>query len=111
MFFSWQLLIILLTIIAGIYCSGKTLPEKDKDPDFIVIDEVAGMLVTVIFIPPTFMNFTLGIILFRFFDILKPLGIKKMEQMHKGWGIMLDDILAGIYSTIVLRLLITLKIW
>ena len=77
----------------------------------MVIDEVAGMAITLLFIPPTWQNIVAGFILFRFFDILKPLGIKRMEKMKNGWGIMLDDILAGIYSTIVLHLLIFYKIW
>ena len=109
--FYWQLIIILFTIVAGVYCSGKILNESDKDPNYIVIDEVAGMLVTILFISPTLLNFGIGLLLFRFFDILKPFGIKKMERIRKGWGIMLDDLLAGIYSTIILRLLIGMKIW
>lgn len=107
----WQVLLVSLLIIVGVYVSGKLITEKEKDPSYVVIDEVAGMAVTLLFIPSTWQNFAVGFILFRFFDILKPLGIKRMEKMRKGWGIMLDDILAGIYSSIVLRLLIFYKIW
>jgi phosphatidylglycerophosphatase A len=107
--YAWQTIVIILTIATGIYCSGKLVTEKEKDPGYIVIDEVAGMIITLMFIPPTLLNFSIGLILFRFFDILKPLGIRKTEQMKKGWGIMTDDILAGIYSTIILHLFIFLK--
>lgn len=109
--YPWQLILILLFVFIGVYCSGKIVNEKVKDPNYIVIDEMAGMFVTLIFIPPSLINFIAGFLLFRFFDIVKPLGIRKMEQFRKGWGIMLDDILAGIYSAIALRLLIVMKIW
>lgn len=107
----WQVLLACLLFIGGVYFSGKLISDKEKDPSFVVIDEVAGMAVTLLFIPLAWQNFVVGFILFRFFDILKPLGIKRMEKMRKGWGIMLDDILAGIYSNIVLHLLIFYKIW
>ncbi len=107
----WQVLLACLLFIGGVYFSGKLISDKEKDPSFVVIDEVAGMAVTLLFIPLAWQNFVVGFILFRFFDILKPLGIKRMEKMRKGWGIMLDDILAGIYSNIVLQLLIFYKIW
>lgn len=107
----WQVLLACLLFIGGVYFSGKLISDKEKDPSYVVIDEVAGMAVTLLFIPLAWQNFVVGFILFRFFDILKPLGIKKMEKMRKGWGIMLDDILAGIYSNIALHLLIFYKIW
>lgn len=110
-FINWQVLLVACLIIGGVYFSGKLITEKEKDPSYVVIDEVAGMAVTLLFIPPTWQNIVAGFILFRLFDILKPLGIKRMEKMKNGWGIMLDDVLAGIYSAIVLRFLISIKIW
>ena len=106
-----QLLILPVIIVSGIYCSGKILDNTDKDPSHIVIDEVAGMCLTLLLIPPTFQNIFAGFILFRFFDILKPFGIKRMEKINGGWGIMLDDLLAGVYSHIILRILIVGHIW
>jgi phosphatidylglycerophosphatase A len=108
-FYFWQPVLFVLISIAGIYTSGKMITENIKDPTHVVIDEVAGMLITLLYIPPTIFNFTVGFFLFRFFDILKPFGIRRAEKMHKGWGIMSDDILAGIYSTIILRAIIYLK--
>src|SRR5687768_14714647 len=92
----WQVSLLALSIIFGIYCSGKLSSKNEKDPSFIVIDEVAGMWLALLFIPPTIINLTVGFILFRFFDIAKPLGIKRMEEGKKGWGIMMDDLLAGL---------------
>ncbi len=109
--FAWQLILIPIIIGGGVYYSEKIITDIEKDPSHVVIDEVAGMSLTLLLIPPSYQNILAGFILFRFFDILKPLGIKKMENMRGGWGIMFDDVLAGIYSNIALRLLIFMKIW
>ena len=53
----------------------------------------------------------IGLVLFRFFDIAKPLYIRRMEKLNGGWGVMLDDVLAGIYSNLVLQLIVLMKIW
>jgi phosphatidylglycerophosphatase A len=82
-----------------------------KDSSKVVIDEVAGMLITLLFIPVTVNNLMVGLLLFRFFDIAKPLGIRKMEDLPKGWGVMADDVLAGIYAHIVLLVLVNLKLF
>ncbi|PJA08607.1 MAG: phosphatidylglycerophosphatase A, partial [Flavobacteriales bacterium CG_4_10_14_0_2_um_filter_32_8] len=72
----------------------------------IVIDEVIGMWITMLFVPLTWLTILIGFILFRFFDILKPLGIKKMENFNGGLGVMADDMLAGIYSNILLLIIV-----
>ncbi len=109
--FIWQFIIVTFTVSIGIYCSGKILNDGEKDPSYVVIDEVAGLFVTLIFIPPSYAYFISGFILFRFFDIVKPFGIRKMESFKNGWGIMFDDVLAGVYSNILLRIIIALKLW
>ena len=77
------------------------------DPPEIVIDEVAGLLVTIILIPFTWPTLIAGFFLFRFFDILKPPPIKGIEKKIKGGvGVVLDDLVAGAYAHISLRLLI-----
>jgi phosphatidylglycerophosphatase A len=53
----------------------------------------------------------IGLVLFRFFDIAKPLYIRRMEKLNGGWGVMLDDVLAGIYSNIVLQLIVLIGLW
>ena len=53
----------------------------------------------------------IGLALFRAFDIIKPLYIRRMEKLNGGWGVMLDDVLAGIYSNLVLQLIVLMKIW
>jgi phosphatidylglycerophosphatase A len=103
--------LLIISIVAGIYSSNKILEAHEKDPSHIVIDELAGMWTTLLMIPAGFMNFAAGFILFRFFDIVKPFGIKRMENYENGYGIMLDDLLAGIYGNILLRVIIYSNLW
>ena len=92
--------------LLGVYVGNKVEPYWGKDSYRVVIDEVAGMWITLFFIPPTLSLLILGFILFRFFDILKPLYIRRMEAFKGGWGVMADDVLAGIYANVVLQLIV-----
>jgi len=97
--------IIFTTVVTllGIWSAGKVEAIWGPDPNRVVIDEVAGMCISLLFLPVTLKYILLGLVLFRFFDIVKPLFIKKMENLPGGWGIMFDDILAGIYANILLQ--------
>ena len=86
--------------------SQKSLGKKD--PSEIVIDEVAGFLVTMFLLPLSWLSLFLGFILFRIFDIIKPFPIRRLEKIKGGPGIVLDDLLAGVYAHIVLRILLGL---
>jgi len=81
-----------------------------KDDQRIVIDEFVGMLITFYFVKPNFAYLIIGFILFRLYDIYKPYPIKKIQNLPSGWGIMLDDILAGVYARIVLHIFVILQI-
>jgi phosphatidylglycerophosphatase A len=70
----------------------------DEDPSFVVIDEVAGQMLTFFLIPFSVVNIALGFIAFRAFDIVKPWPIRKLEPLPHGIGIMSDDLLAGVYA-------------
>ena len=102
-------LTILLTA-AGIWSSGKMERKWGKDNYRIVIDEVAGMCCTLLFIPVRWPYLLIGLILFRFFDIAKPLYIRRLEGWKGGWGVMMDDVLAGVYSNLILQVLVRLKL-
>jgi len=69
----------------------------------VVIDEVAGFLVTMLLLPISFVNMGLGFILFRFFDIVKPWPVRQAERLKGGFGIVVDDLLAGVYAHLCLR--------
>ena len=97
--------IIVLTLI-GIYSTHQLRVIWGDDPSRVVIDEFVGMMVSVLLVPLTWTNILIGFILFRFFDIVKPLGVGTIDKKFKGAvGVILDDILAGIYSCIILVVL------
>jgi len=98
--------LIVITTILGIIATDKLEDEWGKDPSKVVLDEVIGMWITMMFVPLSFLNVLIGFGLFRFFDIAKPLGIRKLESLKGGVGVMADDILAGIYANIVLQIII-----
>ena len=78
-----------------------------KDDQRIVIDEMVGFLITMLWVPKTLPFIIIGFFLFRFFDILKPFPIRCMERKLKGgYGVVLDDVMAGVYANIVLRLVL-----
>jgi len=77
-----------------------------KDPQFVVIDEVAGQLVALIAVPLAWKTFLVGLILFRAFDILKPPPIRRLERLPEGTGIVVDDLGAGLYALAVMHLLL-----
>ena len=103
----WVLPLATLAItLVGIYTGNEVEPDWGKDSSRVVIDEVAGQMVTLLFIPLTNTNLLIGLILFRFFDIVKPLGIRKMEKLPAGTGVMMDDVLAGVYANTVLQIIL-----
>jgi phosphatidylglycerophosphatase A len=78
----------------------------NKDPQFVVIDEVAGQLIALIAVPLAWKTFLAGFILFRGFDILKPPPVRQLERLPEGIGIVLDDVGAGIYALLVMQVLL-----
>ena len=99
----FRFILLSLTLIIGFIACENTLKESDDpDPSFIVIDEVIGLWITLLFVPKTIFLFILGFLLFRLFDILKPSFIYSVQFLKGSWGIMLDDILAGVLSLLVL---------
>jgi phosphatidylglycerophosphatase A len=80
--------------------------DGEEDPGWIVIDEVVGQGLTLLLTPPDLLNYAAGFALFRLFDIKKPWPVSWADQQIKGGlGIMLDDVLAGIYALALLTLL------
>jgi phosphatidylglycerophosphatase A len=81
-----------------------------KDPQFVVIDEVAGQLVALVAVPLAWKTFLAGLILFRVFDILKPPPIRLLERLPEGTGIVVDDLGAGLYALGVMHLLLHFRL-
>ncbi len=93
-------------IILSVRVSTKASAALEKaDPGQVVIDEVCGYLVTMFLIPTNSLNIVLGFFLFRFFDVLKPPPVRRLENLPSGLGIVADDVAAGIYANIVLHII------
>lgn len=96
---------VVLTVI-GIPVSGSFATKmKEQDPSYIVIDEFAGLFITFCAVPFSLPLVIIGFLLFRFFDIVKPYPINYLQELPGGWGIMFDDVAAGIYSAFLLSLI------
>ena len=88
------------------WISGKAQDYwEQKDDPRIVIDEIMGFLITMLWVPKTVVSIAIGFALFRAFDILKPPPIRRLEAVKGGYGVVLDDVLAGVYANILLRLI------
>ena len=105
---GYQALFILIVIIGAIWSAHRSCNILGRaDPKEIVIDEVAGFLLTIVFLPFTLLTLIAGFLLFRFFDIFKPPPIKKIEKKIKGGlGVVLDDLVAGVYAHLCLWLVL-----
>lgn len=95
--------LISLFTVAGIWAIDRLEPYWGEDPSRVVVDEMVGVWITLLAAPAGHIWYGLAaFVLFRFFDILKPLGIRRMENLSGGVGVMMDDVLAGVYGFIVL---------
>ena len=94
---------ILLSVALGVWAGGVMEEEYGEDPSQAVIDEVAGQWIALLFIPFSPITVLLAFILFRLFDILKPGPVDWAQRLPGGWGIMTDDVLAGIFANVTLR--------
>lgn len=101
---AWiSLLLALLATAIGIPAATTIARESGrKDPQNVVIDEVAGQWLTLAAAAPDWKHALAGLVLFRLFDITKPWPARQLEHLREGWGIMLDDLAAGVYGALVL---------
>jgi phosphatidylglycerophosphatase A len=99
-------LAVLVTLIGIPAASRVARASASKDPQFVVIDEVAGQLIALIAVPVAWKTFLAGFILFRAFDIVKPPPVRQLEKLSEGTGIVLDDVAAGIFALVVMHLLL-----
>lgn len=104
------LIVLLVSFVAGVYFCGKTAKDLNvHDHGGIVWDEFVGMWLTLFLVPTGLGWMLLGFLLFRFFDIIKPWPIKWLDQhVHGGFGIMIDDVIAGVFAWLCLQAVIWL---
>jgi phosphatidylglycerophosphatase A len=108
---AWQpevLGVLIVTVVAaGIPAATSVCRSSGiKDPQFVVIDEVAGQWITLLLAPVTWKTVAVGFILFRGFDIVKPPPVRQLERLSEGTGIVADDIAAGIYALAIMQVLL-----
>jgi phosphatidylglycerophosphatase A len=94
--------------LAGFWAGSVAASHYGReDPGYVVLDEVVGMLITLAFVPSlTWSGILAGFLLFRLFDIVKPPPARQFERLHGGPGIMMDDVMAGIYGNLALRVVV-----
>lgn len=100
------LMVTLVIVFIGVWSGNKVEPDWGKDNSKVVIDEVAGMCISLLFIPVEWKYVITGLALFRFFDMVKPLLIRRTERLPGGWGVIADDVLAGLYSNLLLHVIV-----
>ena len=110
---GWYWLVItVLVFFIGVWTSTIIEKEKGEDPPIVVIDEVVGQWVALLFIPFYSLKiYILAFLLFRLFDVRKPPPIDQSQRLKAGYGIMIDDVLAGIYANIILQLIFRTGLW
>lgn len=104
--YVYQALLLVALVAVGIWSATKMETVWEHDSNKIVIDEVAGMMITLAFLPHKGVYIVIGCVLFRFFDIVKPLGVRRAESLPRGIGVMADDVLAGMYAQLILRAIV-----
>jgi phosphatidylglycerophosphatase A len=93
-------------LLVSVWSAGKSEEIFGKDGSQIVIDEVVGMAISLVFVPHQISYFIGAFFLFRFFDIFKLPPAKHAERIKGGWGVTLDDVVAGIYANLSLQLIL-----
>lgn len=103
-----QVIVTVVFVTFAAYIAGRAeILFADRDARPIVIDEMVGFIITLLWLPLNFLTLCLGFVLFRLFDIVKPPPIGILEKrLHGGWGIVLDDVLAGVFANVTVRLLL-----
>lgn len=103
----YETLVLFAFVIFAIWVADQSYRLLGRDdPPEVVIDEVAGYLLAVFLLPASWLSISLGFLLFRFFDIWKPFPINRLEGVRGGLGIVLDDLVAGLYTNLIMRALL-----
>jgi phosphatidylglycerophosphatase A len=97
---------IVVLFFTGVWASTETEKTHGHDAGIINVDEMAGMWISLLFLPAWFKGFWLigAFLLFRLFDVVKPFPVNEAQNLPRGWGVMVDDVAAGLYANLVLRL-------
>ena len=106
----WQIGVCVVLFVIGAFASTRVAHALGKkDPGLIVVDEIVGMWITLVGLPFSPLVAVVGFVLFRAMDVLKPWPARSLENLPDGWGVMADDVAAGIYAHLLLR--VALLVW
>ncbi|MCL5031227.1 MAG: phosphatidylglycerophosphatase A [Bacteroidetes bacterium] len=97
---------IILFTFYGVYVGTKFEKVYGEDPSECTIDEVVGMWISLLFVPKNLIISIIAFLIWRFFDITKPSPARQMEKLKGGFGIMMDDVVAGFYSLVLVHLIL-----
>ncbi|MFI5252095.1 MAG: phosphatidylglycerophosphatase A [Bacteroidota bacterium] len=95
----------IITFALGVFTSGEMEKIHGDDPSIVVIDEIVGMWISLLFLPKGWIIAVFAFIFFRIYDIIKPPPARQVEHISGGWGIMLDDVFAGMYANISVQII------
>ena len=110
---NWAVALGLAALVSAMGIPAATRAARESgqhDPSFVVIDEVAGQLIALIGVPLVWKSLFVSFILFRAFDIVKPPPVRQLERLPEGSGIVLDDVMAGLYALIAVQALLRFKL-
>ena len=110
LFWPHYLLILMALAIFGIWISNKAISYffKERDSKRIVIDEIIGFLIAIFLIPFKVKFIVVAFLVFRVIDVLKPYPLRRLEKLPGGWGVMGDDLLAGVYANLIMQ---AIRLW
>ena len=101
-----EVVLLAVVLVAGVWAASEAERHYGRpDPGIVVVDEVAGMLLALFWLPVGWFGAGVGFLAFRVFDILKPFPAGAAERLPGGWGIMADDVVAGLYAYATVRLI------
>lgn len=100
------LALLVILFFTGVLSASYVEREEGTDPGKVVIDEVVGQGVALLFVPHQLIFYGIAFVLFRIFDIWKPFPIKLLERLPAGWGIMADDVMAGVYANLIIQFIL-----
>jgi phosphatidylglycerophosphatase A len=109
MVYSFALGMTLLLSLIAVWITGKAEKNLGHDSPKIILDEVCGMWLSVMFLPRTWMLYIYAFVLFRVFDIAKPYPVKRIQNLPAGWGIVADDLTAAVFVNVLLQMILHIK--
>jgi phosphatidylglycerophosphatase A len=103
--------VLVVALFFGAIASGRMEKALGHDPSQVTIDEVVGMWISLLLLPKGLLLSVIGFVIFRALDVIKPYPARSFDRLQGGTGIMLDDVMAGIYTNVLLRVLVGLGLF